>query len=147
MRRALAVLVAIWSAPLAAQVDLRPPIAKKQADGPASPNSGLQMGALSGKVHICLDREAIAVAPKLVDLETAAVAIMARCSKPLQDMRTFLYMGIPNFTPNPDFWEKDIEPVWAKEARNAVALARTRDAPTPRPKPVPTSPRNDKNQI
>jgi hypothetical protein len=113
----------------------------------AEQDSGLQMGVFSKKVHVCLDREALAVAPKPVDLETAVVAIMARCSKQLLEMRNFLYTGIPNFTPSTDFWERDIEPSWTKEARKAVALARTRDMPPPKPKSGPVPPRNDKNQI
>ena len=110
-------------------------------------NSGNQMLVLSKKIHICLDREALTVAPKQVDLETATVAIMARCSKQLQEIRNFIYTGIPNFTPNVDFWEKDIEPTWLKEARKKIALARTRDAPVAKPKPALPAPQNNKNQI
>lgn len=117
--------------------------------GPAtSQNSGLQMQTFSNKVHICINIEAVAVAPKPVDLETATVAVMARCAKPLLAMRNFLYTGIPNFTPNQDFWEKDIEPVWIKEARNAVAVVRTRDAPAaPQQKTAPAPRPNGKDQI
>lgn len=110
----------------------------------AEENAGLQMMAFSKKVHVCLDREANAVAPKPVDLETATVAIMARCSKPLEEMRNFIQTGIPNFTPNFSYWEKEIEPSWTKEARKKVALARTRDAPSPPPKPPAA---NNKNQM
>lgn len=110
-------------------------------------NSGLQMIALSKKVHICMDRETLIIAPKPVDLETATVALMERCSKQLIDMRNFILTGIPNFTASPDFWEKEIEPTWAKEARKKIALARTRDVPAPRPKPAPPARSDNKNQI
>jgi hypothetical protein len=112
-------------------------------------NFGIQMQALGKRIHVCLDRQALAVAPKTVDLETASVAIMARCASDLDRMRQFLTTGIPNFTPGPDFWERDIEPAWKKEATKAVALARTRD-PTPpasRPNPAASPPTSNKNQI
>lgn len=111
----------------------------------AAENSGLKMGRMITKIHACVDRQALAMAPKPVDLETASVAVLARCEPEMTALRGFLYTGIPNFTPNPDFWEKDIEPSWIKEARKAVSLARTRDIPAPRPKP-PVRP-NNQNQI
>jgi hypothetical protein len=116
---------------------------------PEQKNFGIQMQALGKRVHLCLDRQALAVAPKPVDLETASVAIMARCASDLDRMRQFLTTGIPNFTPGPDFWGRDIEPAWKKEATKAVALARTRD-PTPPGSRSPSAispPTSDKNQI
>ena len=139
---AAALLIAA-SISAAAQLSLAPP---KSA---AHPNSGKQMATLSAVIHKCLDRQATAVAGKPVDLETAAVAILARCGPELELMRNFLYTGIPNFTPGPDFWERDIEPAWKKEATKAVALARTRDPapPASKPKPAAPPPTSNKNQI
>jgi hypothetical protein len=113
---------------------------------PAAKKTGPQMEMLTKKIHACLDRQALAVAPKPVDLETASVAIMARCAGDLDRMRQFLTTGIPNFTPGADFWLKEIEPVWLKEARKKVALARTRDLLAPVQRPTP-APQDDKNKI
>jgi hypothetical protein len=39
---------------------------------------------------------------------------------------TQFYTGIPNFVPDPDNWEKEIEPFILKQAKEVVALERTR---------------------
>jgi len=109
-------------------------------------NISNEMGALSKRLRVCLDSQAQAIAPKPVDLETASVAVMARCGSELQQMREFLYTGIAGFSPDPDYWSKEIEPIYLKEARKAVAVARTRDTPTAPPKPK-TPPRDDRNKI
>lgn len=114
---------------------------------PAKPqNPSFQLGPLSKKLRACLDRQALAVAPKRVDLDTATVAVMARCAAELEQLRRFITTGIPNFSPGPDYWEKDIEPVYMKEARKAVALARTRDTPPAASQPAP-APKDDRNKI
>jgi hypothetical protein len=71
---------------------------------------------------------------------------MARCGPELQQMRKFLYTGIAGFSPDPDYWSKEIEPIYLKEARKAVAVARTRDTPIAPPKPK-TPPRDERNKI
>jgi hypothetical protein len=126
-----------------AQLDITPPDQKGRSE---KKNTGTEMGALSNKLRACLDSQAQAVAPKPVDLETASVAVMARCGPELQQMRKFLYTGIAGFSPSPDYWSKEIEPVYLNEARKAVAVARTRDTPIAPPKPT-TPPRDERNKI
>jgi hypothetical protein len=88
--------------------------------------AGEDMASLGRKVRVCFDREAKTVAPKPVDLDTAGIAVMARCDAALKAMRQYIYTGLPNFVPRPDFWAKEIEPDMLKEAKKAVALERTR---------------------
>jgi len=126
-----------------AQLDITPPVQKNLSE---KKNIGNEMGMLSKKLRVCLDSQAQAVAPKPVDLETASVAVMARCGPELQLMRKFLYTGITGFSPSPDYWSKEIEPIYLKEARKAVAVARTRDTPIAPPK-LKTPPRDDRNKI
>jgi hypothetical protein len=126
-----------------AQLDITPP---DQKGRPEKKNIGNEMGVLSKRLRVCLDNQAQAVAPKPVDLETASVAVMARCGPELQQMRKFLYTGIAGFSPDPDYWSKEIEPIYLQEARKAVAVARTRDAPIAPPKPK-TPPRDERNKI
>jgi hypothetical protein len=71
---------------------------------------------------------------------------MARCGPELQQIRKFLSTGIAGFSPHPDYWAKEIEPVYLKEARKAVAVARTRDTPIAPPKPN-TPPRDERDKI
>jgi len=123
--------------------DITPP---DQKGRPEKKNIGNEMGVLSKRLRVCLDNQAQAVVPKPVDLETASVAVMARCGPELQQMRKFLYTGIAGFSPDPDYWSKEIEPIYLKEARKAVAVARTRDTPSAPPKPK-TPPRDDRNKI
>lgn len=139
----IAVLVG-WSTTAFAQLDITPPHQK----GGSSQKKHIsnEMGALSKRLRVCLDSQAQAVAPKPVDLETASVAVMARCGSELQQMRKFLYTGIAGFSPGPDYWSKEIEPVYLNEARKAVAVARTRDTPIAPPKPK-NPPRDDRNKI
>lgn len=143
MRWVVAVLLVGWSTTALAQLDTTPSHQKAASE---KKNSGNQMSALSNRLRICLDSQAQAVAPKPVDLETASVAVMARCGPELQQMRKFLYTGIAGFSPDPDYWSKEIEPIYLKEARKAVAVARTRDAPIAPPKPK-TPPRDERNKI
>jgi hypothetical protein len=96
---ALAVFIIGWPASLSAQVDLTPPIAKKPMAAPI----GNEMALRSGRLRVCLDRQALAIASKPVDLETASVAVMARCGAELSQMRQFITTGIPNFSPGPDY--------------------------------------------
>jgi hypothetical protein len=138
----LAVLVG-WSTSAFAQLDITPP---QQKGASEKKNSGNEMVALSNKLRVCLDSQAQAVAPKPVDLETASIAVMARCGPELQQMRKFLLTGIVGFSPSPDFWSKEMEPVYLSEARKAVAVARTRDTPIAPPKPK-NPPRDDRNKI
>jgi hypothetical protein len=126
-----------------AQLNITPPDQKGRSE---KKNIGNEMGVLSKRLRVCLDSQAQAVAPKPVDLETASVAVMARCGPELQQMRKFLYTGIAGFSPDPDYWSKEIEPVYLKEARKAVAVARTRDTPSAPPKPK-TPPRDERNKI
>jgi hypothetical protein len=86
--------------------------------------AGEDIATLGRKVRVCLDREAKMVAPKPVDLDTAGIAVMARFNAALKAMRHYMY--IPNFVPDPDNWEKEIEPFILKQAKEAVALERTR---------------------
>jgi hypothetical protein len=143
MRWAFAALLVGWSTTTLAQLDITPP---DQKGGSQKKNISNEMGALSKRLRVCLDSQAQAIAPKPVDLETVSVAVMARCGSELQQMRKFLYTGIAGFSPDPDYWSKEIEPIYLKEARKAVAVARTRDTPTAPPKPK-TPPRDDRNKI
>lgn len=137
------VLLVGWSTTASAQLNITP---SPQKGVPAKKNLGNEMGALSNKLRVCLDSQAQAVAPKPVDLETASVAVMARCEPELHEMRKFLYTGIAGFSPHPDYWSKEIEPIYLKEARKAVAVARTRDTPIAPPKRKPP-PRDEPNKI
>jgi hypothetical protein len=143
MRWLVAVLLIGWSTTALAQLNITPTPQKGASE---KKNIGNQMGALSNRLRVCLDSQAQAVAPKPVDLETASVAVMARCGPELEQMRKFLYTGIAGFSPDPDYWSREIEPVYLKEARKAVALARTRETPIVPPKPK-TPPRDDRNKI
>jgi hypothetical protein len=134
-----------WSTTALAQPDIVPPD-QKGGSSSQRKNIGNGMGLLSKRLRVCLDSQARAVAPKPVDLETASVAVMARCGPELQQMRKFIYTGIAGFSPDPDYWSKEIEPIYLKEARKAIAVARTRDAPMPPPKPK-TPPRDERNKI
>jgi hypothetical protein len=140
---ALGALLGGWSTAAPAQLNIAP---SPQNGAPEKKNSGNDMVALSNKLRICLDSRAQAVAPKPVDLETASVAVMARCEPELQQMRKFMYTGIAGFSPDPDYWSKEIEPIYLKEARKAVAIARTRDVPIAPRKPK-TPPRDERNKI
>lgn len=140
------------AAPVAAQVDLKRqllPAPKERA-----PNSGGKMMALSKQIHACLDDQVPLIAIRPIDLETASLAAIVRCSAPLNRMRDFLLTGIPNFTPSPDFWTKEIEPEWLNQAKRKVALFRSlmkyppgASPPEPaHPKQLP-KPKIDKQQI
>lgn len=87
--------------------------------------SGTDFAGLGRNVRVCIDRQAKIVSPKPVDLETASIAVVARCDPEVKAMRKFAYTSIPNFVPSPDWWSKEIEPAFLKRAREAVALART----------------------
>jgi hypothetical protein len=139
----VAVLLVGWCSTASAQLNITP---SHQKGAPEKKDIGNEMGALSNKLRVCLDLQAQDVAPKPVDLETASVAVMARCEPQLQQMRKFLYTGIAGFSPHPDYWSKEIEPIYLKEARKAVAVARTRDTPRPPPKPK-SPPRDERNKI
>lgn len=144
---AISTLISLAMAnPASAQMQILPE--KRGAAPEKRPDPEFSLVPLSKKLRICLDRQALIVAPKPVDLETASVAVMARCNAELIQLRRFITTGLPNFSPGPDYWEKEIEPVYMKEARKAVALARTRDLPAPPalPKPKPMAP-NNKDQI
>jgi hypothetical protein len=119
----VAVLLVGWSTTASAQLNITP---SPQKGAPEKENIGNEMGALSNRLRVCLDSQAQAVASKRVDLETASVAVMARCEPELRQMRKFMYSGIAGFSPNPDYWSKEIEPIYLKEAQKAVAVARTR---------------------
>jgi hypothetical protein len=88
--------------------------------------AGQRFAALGRAVGECIKREARLVAAKQVDLETASIAVLARCKREMETFRQFVSTGIPNFNPQPDWWDKEIEPGILKRAREAVALARTR---------------------
>jgi hypothetical protein len=141
----LGALLVGWSTTASlAQLDITP---RDQKGGSSQKKViGNEMGVLSKRLRVCLDSQALAVAPKPVDLETASVAVMARCEPELQQMRKFLYTGIAGFSPDPDYWSKEIEPVYLKEAGKAVAVARTRDTPLAPAKPK-TPPKDDRNKI
>jgi hypothetical protein len=139
----VALLLVGWSTAASSQLNIT---ASPQKGAPEKKNLGNDMVALSNKLRICLDSRAQAVAPKPVDLETASVAVMARCEPELQQMRKFMYTGIAGFSPDPDYWSKEIEPIYLKEARKAVAIARTQDVPTAPPKPK-THARDERNRI
>lgn len=142
---AVLLIVAI-SGPSLGQMSILPDSPKASPEKPRSSSAGLV--PLSKKLRICLDRQAVAVATKRVDLETASVAVMARCTSELNQIRNYILTGIPNFSPGLDYWEKDIEPIYMKEARKAVALARTRDVPPPVQAPAAPGPRvPGKNEI
>ena len=139
----VAVLLVGWSTTALAQLNIPP---SPQKGAPEKKSIGKEMVALSKKLRVCLDSQAQAVAPKPVDLETASVAVMARCEPELQQMRKFLYTGIADFSPHPDYWSKEIEPIYLKEARKAVAVVRTRDMPIAPPKPKTPS-TDERNKI
>jgi len=88
--------------------------------------AGQRFAALGRALGECINREARVIAPKKVDLETASIAVLARCKREAETFRQFIYTGLPSFNPAPDWWDKEIEPGFLKRAREAVALARTR---------------------
>ena len=93
---------------------------------PSQPVTADRFAALGRALGVCINREARLVAPKQVDLETASVAVLARCKSEAEAFRHFVYTSLPNFNPAPDWWDKEMEPGFLKRAREAVAVARTR---------------------
>jgi hypothetical protein len=77
-------------------------------------------------VGTCFRKEAKNVAAKPVDLDTAGLAVIVRCAQPLAAMRTYVMTQMPDFTPKPDFWDREMEPGYLKQARQLIALERTK---------------------
>jgi hypothetical protein len=96
-------------------------IGSSQAD-----EAGQRFAALGRALGECINREALLVAPKQVDLETASIAVLARCKGEAEALRQFVFTGLPNFDPSPDWWSNEMEPGFIKRAREAVAVARTK---------------------
>ncbi len=90
-------------------------------------DAGEQFAALGRNVGTCIKTQAAIVSKKAVDLETAAISVIARCRSETGAMRAFIYGGgLPNFVPRQGWWEKELEPDILKTAREAVALERTK---------------------
>jgi len=84
-----------------------------------------QRTALSAAIGDCIQREAVAIAPKPVDLETATEVILARCNSHLwAEERAY----IDRFPGNPAYAQeqfREMAAVRADQARREIALART----------------------
>lgn len=73
----------------------------------------------------CIDREAISVAPMKVDLETAATAVIARCSAYTEATRRELISRFPGYRDYMAPKLRELDEAYMERARRAVAIART----------------------
>jgi len=86
---------------------------------------GLQTAALSDAATNCIRREAVGIAPKAVDLDTATTAIMARCNAELWAEEKAFMTKYPGFQDSAREHFKRVSAARLDQARSAVALART----------------------
>jgi hypothetical protein len=59
--------------------------------------AGQRFAALGRALGVCINREARLIAPKQVDLETASVAVPARCKSEAEAFRHFRLHWSPEF--------------------------------------------------
>lgn len=93
--------------------------------GCSSPQREMETAALRDSATDCIRREAIAVAPEPVDLETASVAVTARCRGELwAEEKAFVnrYAGYRAYASEKYQAVRDAR---FQQAADAVALART----------------------
>lgn len=74
----------------------------------------------------CIDREAAEIATRKVDLETAATAVIAKCSTYTEATRRDLIARYPGYRDYMAPKLRELDQVYFDRARRAVALARTR---------------------
>lgn len=80
---------------------------------------------LTDDVNSCVTREAQTKSLSRVDTETAALAIIARCTGPLQEFKSYMAGHFPGSSPQFENWWRTEEADTLDLAKRAVALART----------------------
>lgn len=73
----------------------------------------------------CINQEAIAIAPYPADIETAAVAVIAKCRIYTDATRRDLIARFPGYRDYIEQQVRQIDSIYMDQARQAVALART----------------------
>jgi hypothetical protein len=73
----------------------------------------------------CINREAVIIAPSKVDLETAATAVVAKCSIYTEATRRKLIQQYPGYRDYMAPKLKELDDTYMDGARRAVAIART----------------------
>ena len=90
------------------------------------PEREAALEATRGTVSACIRREAEIVAPKQVDLETAAIAVMARCTSEIRAEEQAFFNKYPGYQ---DFVQgklRELNSDRLSQTRSIIALPRTR---------------------
>jgi hypothetical protein len=80
---------------------------------------------LINDVNLCVTREAQTKSLNLIDKETAAYAVVARCTGPLQEFKSYMAGHFPGNPPQFENWWLTEEADTLDFAKKAIALART----------------------
>jgi hypothetical protein len=95
-------------------------------EGCSSDSSRSSEGASNSRVAAeCIVREAKTIAPMKVDLETAASAVIARCSAYTDAIRRSLVARYPGHRDYIETQTREVDALYLEQARRAVAVART----------------------
>jgi hypothetical protein len=91
-----------------------------------SPEQKLERAALSSTASSCIHREAGKVAPKSVDLNTAAMAVLARCNTELQaEEEAFIRRCPPGFRDDAREQFTRVRTARLEQSLKEIAVART----------------------
>jgi hypothetical protein len=93
--------------------------------GCGSPQQKLETASLADATTNCIRREAVKVAPKPVDLNTAAMAVIARCRAEVWAEEKALVDRYPGYREHIAERFKKVHAARFELAQQAVALART----------------------
>src|SRR5262245_43017632 len=93
--------------------------------GCASPQQKLETASLANAANECIRREAVKVAPKPVDLNTAATAVMARCAAELWAEEKAIADRYPGYRDHVAEQFKRVRNTRFELAQKAIALERT----------------------
>jgi hypothetical protein len=88
-------------------------------------NRSYEQASSSREAPECIEREAKTIAPMKVDLETAASAVIARCSAYTDALRRSLVTQYPGSRDYIGTQTREIDAFYLEQARRAVAVART----------------------
>jgi hypothetical protein len=88
-------------------------------------NRSYQQASSSREAPECIEREAKTIALMKVDLETAASAVIARCSAYTDALRRSLVTQCPEYRDYIGTQTCEIDAFYLEQARHAVAFART----------------------
>jgi hypothetical protein len=79
----------------------------------------------SGEAAECIIREAKTIAPMKIDLETAATAVIARCSAYTDALRRSLVARFPGHRDYIETQTRQVDAMYLEQARRAIAVFRT----------------------